>query len=301
MLYTRFAYDRAGRTLGLAGLVLWSVSFVFEGSAKPLFIPNGLYHLEVALEEASEMLGGTCLLMAFVSYAGRRVFAPAVMPRPHWRPILAASLGTTAVAAAAIGVLTLSNPTYMLRRAGDKFVETTDFARAVAAYGKAVEIDPENRDLWKRLGKAALRARDYPVSANAFERAVGIEADDVSAQNDLGVALYYSGRYQEARVAYEKALELDPKYARAHKNLGVLFEKTGASKDAESEYRAALALDAEMADVHRYLGNLLARGGNTAAAREHWQKSLHLDPRQRSAAELWRRIAEASAPATAAG
>src|SRR5262245_38517731 len=68
MVHTRFSREPVLMWLGIGGLAFWSASFVFEGAAKPVFIPAHLYPVEVALEETCEMLGGTSLLAAVAAY-----------------------------------------------------------------------------------------------------------------------------------------------------------------------------------------------------------------------------------------
>ena len=293
LLYTRLGVNAAVRRLGIAALALWTASFVLEGAAKPIFIPAKLYRLEVALEESAEMLAGTCMLAAFVSYCGLRFRGVVAVRAVSWRPVLATSAGLTAAAAVAIAMLSISNPSYMYRRAGDKFNETGAYDRALTAYERAIAEAPEDPDLWRRLGRAALNGKSYRKAADAYRKALEIEPRSAEIYNDLGVALYYLNDYEDARQAYLNALEVRPSYARARKNLGVLYEKEGDDERAASEYLLALKIDPDMADVHRYLGNLLARGARNDEAVAHWRASLVIDPSQTSAPALRRKIAEA--------
>jgi tetratricopeptide (TPR) repeat protein len=295
LLYSRLAALPELRRLGLAGLALYSASFVFEGAAKPLFIPAGLYRLEVALEEASEMLGATCLLLAFAGYALARREG-GVPTRPvSWGRVGAASIGLVLLSAVAIGLVTRANPVYLHRRAGDKFLEKKEYDEAIVAYRTAVGLEPGDADLWKRLGRAALRARRYDEASRAFGEAANLLPGSASVRNDLGVAIYHQGKLDAAETAYEAALAVRPDYWRAHKNLGVLHERRGDARAAEAAYRLALRAEEGRADVHRYLGNLLARSGRGAEAAPHWRRSLEIEPDQRHADELRKRLRQLDA------
>ncbi len=290
LLQTRLGPLPGAKGLGLAGLGLWTASFILEGAAKPYFIPAGLYRIEVALEEACEMVGGTCILAAFACFAIARVRQALPLSRLSvWR-VLGAAGGLAAVAAVAIGLLTLSNPVYLHRRAGDKFVDNKQYDRALIAYAEAATLRPEDAEIWRRMGRAALRARDREKAIEAFTRAAALEPQDEKVQNDLGVALHHAGKLDEAERAYQRAIAISPDYARPHKNLGVLYERLGDRARAEAAYRRALDQNQAMADVHRYLGNLLRQEGRLVEAREHWQQSLALEPEQRDAKVLLRRI-----------
>src|SRR5207244_4555785 len=139
--------------------------FVLEGAAKPFFIARGLYRLEGGLEESAEMLGETLLLAAFASYAlaaAREEIMPLeVVP---WRPLLGTAGGPVAVAGVAIAAVTLSNPGYLHRRAGDKCVEKHEYDSAIRAYRRAPSIPPHDPDIVRRLGPARLASRHHAAA-----------------------------------------------------------------------------------------------------------------------------------------
>ncbi len=288
---TRLGLRRGGVGLALAGLGLWAGSFVLEGAAKPLFIPARLYRLEVVLEEWAEMLGGTCILAAFAGYALSRLRGTAAPVRAvRWGWVCGAAGGLCVTAAVAIAVFTLSNPTYLFRRAGDKFVKKHEYAQAITAYDRALSLRPRDADLWGRLARAALLLRRYPTAADAYRKALALGPGTPKLHVNLGVALHHAGDIDAAVAAYGTALRLDPDYARAHKNLGVALESRGDLAGAEEHYRLATAGDRHMADAYRYLGNLLQRQGRLREAREAWQHSIDADPEQKQAAKLRRLI-----------
>jgi len=294
MGYTRLGARRPLLAAALTGLALWAASFVLEGAAKPFFIPRGLYRLEVGLEESAEMLGETLLLAAFASYAlaaARREITPlAVVP---WRPLLGTAGGLVAVAGVAIAAVTLSNPGYLHRRAGDKFVEKHEYDSAISAYRRALTIAPTDADIVRRLARAQLDSRHYTDAAASFRQALALSPPNADMQNDLGVALQHAGQMEDAIAAYEVAVGIDPSYGRAHDNLGLALESRRDIAGAEAHFRLALGDRRVMADAHRYLGNLLERRGQLQEARQHWRQSLEADPHQHDAQALRRRIDEA--------
>jgi hypothetical protein len=178
MVYTRFARQPALMTLGIAGLGFWSASFVFEGAAKPIFIPAHLYPVEVALEETCEMLGGTALLTAVCAYCVLRFQCAVDVAELRWTRVAGASLGFSAAAAAVIALFTVANPAYMHRRAGDKFVEWGEYDRAIEAYRQAIDVSPGGR---RTCGAASavpssMRAISTTRSKRTIERSSSIPA-----------------------------------------------------------------------------------------------------------------------------
>jgi len=294
MGYTRLAGRRSLLAAALVGLGLWAISFVLEGAAKPFFIPRGIYRLEVGLEESAEMLGETLVLFAFASYAlaaAREEIAPREFV--PWRLLIGTAGGLVATAAVAITAVTVSNPGYLHRRAGDKFVEKHEWDSAITAYQRALEIVPNDADITRRLARAQLDGRHYPEAVVSYRQAIALSPAAADLQNDLGVALQHAGKTDDAIVAYEAAIGIDAAYGRAHDNLGLALEARKDYAGAEQHYRLATGDRRIAADAHRYLGNLLERRGQLQEARQHWRESLTADPHQHDAQTLRRRIDEA--------
>ena len=294
MGYTRLAGRRSLLAAALVGLGLWAISFVLEGAAKPFFIPRGIYRLEVGLEESAEMLGETLVLFAFASYAlaaAREEIAPREFV--PWRLLIGTAGGLVATAAVAITAVTVSNPGYLHRRAGDKFVEKHEWDSAITAYQRALEIVPNDADITRRLARAQLDGRHYPEAVMSYRQTIALSPAAADLQNDLGVALQHAGKTDDAIVAYEAAIGIDAAYGRAHDNLGLALEARKDYAGAEQHYRLATGDRRVAADAHRYLGNLLERRGQLQEARQHWRESLTADPHQHDAQTLRRRIDEA--------
>src|SRR5215813_162473 len=74
---------------GLTAIGLWLAALVFEGTAKSLFIPVGLYRLEVALEESGEALAPAIMCVAIWAYIMTRAHVSDAQPGPRivvpWR------------------------------------------------------------------------------------------------------------------------------------------------------------------------------------------------------------------------
>lgn len=294
MVYTRLTAQGGLRLLALTGLTLWILSFVFEGTGKPFFIPAHRYRLAIVIEESVEMLGGTCLLFAIAAYAAARfqgVAAP--IRRVRWGWTIGVAAGLVGTAAAVIAVVTLANPAYLHGRAGDKLVKERDYSQALIAYEHALALRPDDAGLRQRLARANLYAHRYDEAVRAYREAIALAPTNPTLHHDLGIALHQSGDVEAAVAAYEAALRINPGYARAHKHLAVSFEKLGNLTQAEAHYRLAVAYDPSMADAHRYLGNLLKRQGRLDEARQQWRKSLAADPTQEKAATLHRLLREA--------
>ena len=125
------------------------------------------------------------------------------------------------------------------------------FDEAVAAYRRALEIDPYLVPALINLANIHY-SRDQIIEAQAlYERATSLEPDVFEAHFNLGNIYHDLGRYTEAQEYYRAALALNPTYADAHFYLAVTLEKIGQSHDARPHWKAYqnLAPDGEWVDL----------------------------------------------------
>jgi cytochrome c-type biogenesis protein CcmH/NrfG len=78
--------------------------------------------------------------------------------------------------------------------------------KAVQAYDKAVELEPNNYSYQWHLGRYAYENQDYQLSVTAFQKAVDLKPDLPNAIFGLGLALVALGDGEEARQVYEDGL-----------------------------------------------------------------------------------------------
>ncbi len=113
---------------------------------------------------------------------------------------------------------------------------------AMAAYARALEIEPSLSDAHLNLGRLFHERGDTAAAERHYRLALGSLPDDATAAYNLGVALQDLGRLREAVAAYEAALARDPSYADAHYNLSGLYEQLGEPEAAFRHLRTYKAL-----------------------------------------------------------
>jgi tetratricopeptide (TPR) repeat protein len=103
---------------------------------------------------------------------------------------------------------------------------------AMAAYRRALELDPGLADAHVNLGRLLHERGETAAAERHYRLALAARPEDETAAFNLGVALQDLGRLAEAAEAYEKALEIDRDLADAHYNLAGLYEKLGQPEAA---------------------------------------------------------------------
>jgi Flp pilus assembly protein TadD len=164
--------------------------------------------------------------------------------------------------------------------------------RGFAYLRRAIQIAPENTDLWINLGALYATEGDNRSSMEAYEVALQIDRNNRAAMaglvrgyekaGDEARAAYYrdrvrdyldsnpyyhyavaraafeSGSDVEALAAAEKAIDLDRRVGRFHFLKGLVLERLGRSDDARESFRKAERLglhdDAKLAYIRDFMG-----------------------------------------------
>ena len=149
---------------------------------------------------------------------------------------------------------------------------------AMAAYHRALELQPNYAEAHNSLGNALKDQGKLDGAAAAYRRALELKPDLAEANNNLGGTLKDQGKIKDAIAAYRRALELKPNYAEAHNNLGATLYEQGRLREAEAAYRRALELSPDFAVAYSNLGNALNDQGRMKDAMAALRKALELSP-----------------------
>jgi len=153
-----------------------------------------------------------------------------------------------------------------------------DLEGAIAAFEKALEIDPKFHIAWSHLGVTLNNLDRNTEAIAALEKALEIDPTFHPAWNDLGNALYDLGRYSKAIAAYEKALELDPKFHYAWNGLGIALGHLKRYSEAIAAYETALEIYSKDHIIWNNLGATLNNLDRNTEAIAACEKALEIDP-----------------------
>ncbi len=108
-------------------------------------------------------------------------------------------------------------------------------AKAVDAYNKAIELDPNDPAYHNNFALILAKAKKYPEAQAELTKAAQLDPPNAGKYYyNLGAVLVNTGQLEPAGVAFKKAIEADPNYADAQYQYGVyLISKATTAPDGK--------------------------------------------------------------------
>lgn len=99
----------------------------------------------------------------------------------------------------------------------------TDYMQRIAQAEKVVAQDPKNINAWISLGNDYFDTEQSQKSINAYGKALEIEPNNPNVLTDQGVMFRKVGWYDKALANFEKASKVDPKHLQSLYNSGIVY------------------------------------------------------------------------------
>jgi glycosyltransferase involved in cell wall biosynthesis/Flp pilus assembly protein TadD len=173
--------------------------------------------------------------------------------------------------------------------------------KALAAYERAVALEPENLTFKKNLADfKCVELRQFEEAVGLYNEILAARPDDLETLTALGQVCAMLGKDEDARHFFNQALAVEPWNAELRQLLEALEQGPGPSAAGESaqemhaeakalaeagkpdEARSRLgelvAAYPELAVGHNDLGVMAYQAGDKEAARQHYEKAVELEP-----------------------
>jgi tetratricopeptide (TPR) repeat protein len=151
------------------------------------------------------------------------------------------------------------------------------YKKALRAFEKAIEINPQYAEVWFYKGFALGELGRHEEALEAFDKAIEINPQDDIAWFAKGVEFDVVGRYEEALKALDKAIEMNPQFALAYTLLGELFFKLGNLKEASENVENALKIERNLVPALSLQGRIKIEEKDYDAASESFKKAMSRD------------------------
>jgi tetratricopeptide (TPR) repeat protein len=175
---------------------------------------------------------------------------------------------------------------YWIKIGDDLALNKSNNQEALAAYEKAIHMDPENIGAWDRkaLVLDVLDQQAYRKVLNLSEMRLANNPQDARTWQAHAAALTSLGRQEEANQSQQKALEIyDQEIKDNPKNATAWFYKaelTANRTEARSAYEKVIELNGTMKiEALITKGNILLNRGESEEAIAIIDKAIQLDPK----------------------
>jgi tetratricopeptide (TPR) repeat protein len=171
---------------------------------------------------------------------------------------------------------------------GNAYLGLRDYERAIADYGRAIEIDPQHAPAFYGRGNAYQRKGRYDRAIKDYDRAIEIVPSNAAAFFGRGRAYQDKARYdfdaylnegQYETLAirdYDKAIRLNPKNAAAFNNRGNAYVSKRMYDRALQDYDEAIRLKPDSALYFKNRGDAFRKIGQYQSAIADYRKTLSL-------------------------
>ncbi|MBI5016486.1 MAG: tetratricopeptide repeat protein [Deltaproteobacteria bacterium] len=88
---------------------------------------------------------------------------------------------------------------------------------------RIVEGDPKNRGAWVRLGNLHFDSNQYAEAIQAYTKALELKPDDPDVITDRAIMYRAIGDFKQAAAELRRAADMDPKHLNSLMNLGVVL------------------------------------------------------------------------------
>jgi tetratricopeptide (TPR) repeat protein len=117
---------------------------------------------------------------------------------------------------------------------GAALAQSGDLVEALHAYRRAVEIEPENAELWRSLAVFSASNGFDPQSYTlpAAQRALDLDGNNPASLDTAGYVYLLLGEWKDAEQFLQQALKVDESYAPALLHLGQVYLEMGRTSQA---------------------------------------------------------------------
>jgi len=174
------------------------------------------------------------------------------------------------------------NQPALYNKLGDVYIRMKRYMDAERAFGRALEIDPDNAEAHLGLARTFLGVRKNRDAAGEALNAVGLLYHNPRAHYVLGVALHRMRRIPEAVEALRVAVSQNPNYPEAYRRLAYIYGKRLNDPDEAKRLRKAAREARQRIRKMKKgeIGPLLEKevAARTSLTSEEVQRSVNIKP-----------------------
>ncbi|MBR4591921.1 MAG: tetratricopeptide repeat protein [Elusimicrobiaceae bacterium] len=157
---------------------------------------------------------------------------------------------------------------YLLR--GDGYFKDGKAKQAIAAYNRAIALNPENLEAYASRGSVHFFQGNYDLAQQDFEHVLSKNPYQADAYTAYGSVLAARGSYQNALKVLEIAIQLQPEKPENFFSRAGIYFMLGKFREAVADYTAVINLY-PAADVYNARGAAYLNWGKKDLAEKDFE------------------------------
>jgi cytochrome c-type biogenesis protein CcmH/NrfG len=159
---------------------------------------------------------------------------------------------------------------------GKAYLENRDSTRALQAFERAVELEPDSAPALRNLARAYLQDRKLEPLAEVLERARALGRDSVATAYLTGLMYARQSEFKVAIEQFEQAVRLDPRTATLRFQLASAYQAAERHDEAVTQLEETLRLDPFYTAAHVRLAGYARRARDRAELERRLRETKRL-------------------------
>jgi Flp pilus assembly protein TadD len=157
---------------------------------------------------------------------------------------------------------------------GNSYEQSNQWEKARKLYEQLSKDHPQSSKVKHRMAVVSDRLKRHVEAQRLYREAIDLDPENAQLYNDLGYCYFLQGNLSESEKTIAKAVAMAPNTTRFHNNLGMVYGHQQKYKQALQEFREA----GSDADAYFNLAFVYASQEKTDEAKACFQKALAADP-----------------------
>ena len=128
---------------------------------------------------------------------------------------------------------------------GVAYTAKADFYRAIVAYNKAIELNPNHSGAYHNRGVAYGALGNFDHALAEFNKAIELDPTDPYIYMDRANVYQFKKESDKVVSEYNKAIELNPEFAEAYLERGLFYKFLERKSDARKDFHRFLVISTD--------------------------------------------------------